>query len=437
MRAFTLVLRLLGYAFGLALLAYFVVREIDDRWLTNKILPSEQSQEWSAPVAAVDEPMPEEAPESDEPAELVVFEFDAVATQASLESELQRTQSALARALEAKLLRNLDNVRGAYQERGEVMTEVRDTVSGIVAEIEREGAEATTETARAIGGIETSLAALSRSNQELDRSLEIWAEAYHSLTEVEKISAKVLDERNYNFISYEVGTAETLPEISRKLALEHGVENADLGTLIPMFNDIDLVTRQFGTRRTATRTVANETLRIPLPKTSGELLGDQQLGTRLLSQRAMIAGAKDQQAGVQAELSTQVALLRKTVQRVEGLRALTGLMNASLESLDGTDSLEMIGDEATAEQRAAWDYFNEAFRQYRLTPDRELQRLAKADLESATRALLDAYITAEPSNSALALSNGPDSAESTDLDWLESFIERYEPAPAVAGGTDQ
>ena len=430
MRAFILILRLLGYALSLALLAYFVVREFDDRWLTEKVFPAGTTAP-VAPTAEVAQANEEAAPEPASGAGEIFFEFDAEKAQASLEEELLRTQSALARALEAKLLRNLDNVRGAYEERGELMTEVRDTVGTLVAEIAREGEETATETASAIEGIERNLQALSASSDELDRSLQQWAEAYHNLTEIEKISSRVLDERNYTFVTYEVGTAESLAQISRKLAAEHGVENADLGTLIPMFNDIEMQTRQFGTRRAPERVVANETLRIPLPKTTGELLDERQMSARLLTQRAIIEGAKRRQEGVQVELGGQVAQLRRTVQRVEGLRELTGLISASLESLDDGDALEMIGDEATPAQRDAWEYFNQAFRQYRLTPDSELRQLAKQDLESATRALLDAYIKEHPATEDVDWIDGARRDTPSDLAWLEAFIERYEPRPEV------
>lgn len=437
MRSVMIILRVAGFGLFLALLTYFVVRESEDRWLTSRIFstPSSSSKAPKAdpgkPGANRERPSARDtemvARDQDETGDSLLFGFDAKGTQTSIEEDLVRTQAALAQALETRLLQNLETVQGAYVERGRAMAEVRDTVSALIAEVERDGADTSSEMGLALAGIAANLTTLTESKEALDRSLVIWSEAFHGLNQVEAISSAVGDERNYNFVEYEVGYSETLPQIARKLEFEYNVEHANLIELIPIFNQIDFQIQQLGGRRATTRIVANQSLRIPLPKTSGELLDDQQVGLRMQSQRASIESAKRRQAAVQTELGSQIALLRKSVQRMEELRVLTGLITASVENLDGGNIDDLMGDNTTPEQRAAWDRFNEAFRQYRVTPNAELQNRAKRDLKNATRALLDAYTKAATSEPAPNLSVGSDRVGPSDLDWLEKFIQRYEP----------
>lgn len=407
MSAFGWIWRIAYIVISLALLVYFVVRET-----SNPIIFGDEAKvDQTVNVVSV---VDSEERVRVEIVEVPVVDESARAIQSALEDELFRTREVLAESLAARLEYDVASLQVAYEERGELMRQGRGVIDSVVAELITDTEAIASSTAVTVASIDMQLNELDAAEAEISISLRLLEDAWKGLAAVGEISGEALDERNYDFIDYEVGISETLTDIARKLESEMNLPDIDLATLIPFFNDMDFQRQTMGQRRAPIRLVGNDTLRIPIPKRAGKLLSEQGVNEKLQSQRTMLTRAKSRQANALDALNDEVANLRDVVAEVKGLQQFSEDLQASSTLLDSPDELFFLSDETTPEQREAWLDFNQQFQDLQRAADAEGVQEAQTRLEEATKRLHETYVDAAASDPA------------DDVEWLEGFFEETE-----------
>lgn len=413
MSAFGWIWRIAFLLFSLFLLGYFVVRERADPIVFGG---------GASEVAQTLELVPSVQPEQKvrvEVIEVPVVDESAKAIQSALEDELFRTREVLAESFAARLEYDVASLQVAYEERGERMRQGRAAIDAVVADLITETEMIASSTAVTVSSIEMQLNALDAAEVEIDEALGFLEDAWKGLAAVGEISGAALDERNYDFVDYQVGVSETLSGIARKLGTEMNLPDVDLATLIPIFNEVVYERQTVGVRRAPIRVVGNSSLRIPVPKRAGKLLSEQGVSEKLMSQQTMLTSAKNRQSKALEALTYEVGNLRTVVAEVKGLQRFSEDLAKSASRLDSPDELFFLDEATTPQQRDAWLDFNEQFKNLQRAKDPEARQEAQKSLEKATMLLHQTYVNAAADEQA------------DDVEWLEGFFEENEqPRPA-------
>jgi hypothetical protein len=282
----------------------------------------------------------------------------------------------------------------------------RESTSNAVGEIG--------ESLQLVGQLESEL---DQANEELESAKVGWDSLFSSLMEISTVSLERFDERNFRFEEYEVGNEETLTAIAQKLKTRFDIPEADMVRLLQEFNTLEYRLVSPGGRRQPFRAVANESLRVPLPLSSGEMLSNYEVPRQLQEQLDHIRQVSAHHLSIRTDLRNQVEKLRSVQGRLEGLNAL----NHDLQTIASRDFPDMESflqeTELTEKQRAAWSGFRESSAALQRATDQESQKIAREQLREAMRQLLESY-------------GKPLTTEQSTKDPLQaflSFIEDYAP----------
>jgi len=395
---------------------YFVYREADDRWLTSKIFPATALKQ-PEPKRAERPVVPVSPPTTSAESQSLVGQRTA-----ALERRMLETHAAIATAMEKRLFDHIESVHGQYEDQAAVMEQTQRIVGEINDRLRAENLAVASELASAATAMENELLELDYASDDLDVARDAWSRTYRQLSKIGEISGDALNEANYRFETYTVGSQETLTQIASALEKQLGIAGSDLRTLIELFNDIETRLRTSTGRRSPVRVVTNPTLRIPIPRGAGGMIEDSGVSEILNSQREAIEQAQDRQTKLQASIGSQITRMRGFVERLDRLDALSRDLQKSLSALNPTD-LSFLGEAANPEQRQAWETFNQAFDAYARLESRELQGAGAERLESAARQLIEAYTT----SSAIAPTPSESAAADEDLEWFRTYLERYDP----------
>lgn len=398
-----------GIALGLFLFIYFVVRE----WQSPVIFGSpESSEEQEAPqpddvrvVEEVDLDLPEYA--------------DELSTDRINES-LEEEAFQLVRLLESQLQGSIQQLEAGADQQQQVYESAIEEVRGLVGDyqqITKNSVAEIGESLQLVGQLESEL---DRANEEVKSAKAGWEGLFSSLTEISTVSLQRLDERNFRFEEYAVGHEETLPVIAQKLKDRYDIPEADMVRLLQEFNSIEYRLVNPGGRRQPFRAVSNETLRVPLPLSSGEMLSNYEVPDQLQEQLDHIRQVSAHHLAIREDLRNQIGQLQSVQGRLQGLNAL----NQDLRDITSRDFPDMESfleeTELTPEQRDAWSAFRESSAALQRANDQESRKMARTQLREAMQQLLESY-------------GQPISTEQSSKDPLQAFmffIEDYAPEAA-------
>lgn len=421
-RSLSAILLFLLLLFG----AYFGYREWSDPLLLD-FGPTEEAVE-QEPAPETGEAGPEPArPVSGEPpeadtasqAEPEVTPEVVESVRESVEQQFDETYILLTRVMQRHLESAEQNLEEQFSEQEQQIESVNsiiaEAIDGYREESERSGGE--------ISDIFALISAMENEATEIEGTLENarngWSELFEEVTAITSLSSERLDAGNYDFQTYPVGSSETLSEVVSHLQEKHDLPASDLTYLLNRFNEIEYRLVSPGGRRPPYRVVANESLRVPIPKTAGDLLGERGLPEKLDKQIANIETLSRRNETIRADLQEQVDKLREVEGSLEAIRGLTG----TLEEIDletGSGLEDRVPREALSEDlREAWEAFDQASLTYRNAEDSESLRIARESLESAIRGLLEAY-------ESRYLEEGMESGGDPLEEYLR-FIEKFSP----------
>ncbi len=276
------------------------------------------------------------------------------------------------------------------------------------------------EPGRLINDIRSGLTALQLASNGLDRATLLSEQTYQSLMEMGQVSGTLYNEQNYNFKIYQVGRDETLLEVIKNVQNAYAIPDANLSFLISIFNDVATGPSRQGNRRASKRVVLNEELRIPVPKHAGELAADLKLPEIVKEQQQVITAAQEEQQLVSGFLSESIGSLRSMVERMEAVKELAVLIQETT-SPEVSESFVVPASDLTADQRQAWNSFNQAMNVYEFGGV-ETESGNLNQLREATRGLMQAYV---PNDSDLTGEESLDRV--SDIHWFKEFIQRYDP----------
>ncbi|NBD36993.1 MAG: hypothetical protein GVY10_00285, partial [Verrucomicrobia bacterium] len=279
------ILPVVGLLIAFFLLGYFGYREVTDPLLFAREEPEAEA-----------EPPPPPEPQPEQPEQPEVPPEEASALQSELENKLREAQGVLARNMETRLLERIEELQTDREERAEAVAAVRDTVLSTLDAFAADTGRAVEALADTIDGVQQTRTELARADEEMQGAREDWQGLFDDVAEIRQFSADALNEQNYRFETYEVGNQETLSAITRSLKEEYDIAEADLGRLLAMFNDLTFRTVQAAGKRPAFKVVANETLRVPIPRSAGAILEDWEVPEQLMVQMTRIERTRERHA---------------------------------------------------------------------------------------------------------------------------------------------
>ena len=335
--------------------------------------------------------------------------------QKSFEEEISGQFGQLAALMET----HLSSFVGAMQEQTDQQASKLETASRIVQE-----ALSTYEadTRESLSGLSDTLNLIDEMRAEseaitsgLKEAREGWNQLFDDVTAIGNRTEDRLSEANFEFQTYTVEGAETLSEIARKLETSYGLPESDMTYLLNRFNDIEY--RYFipGGRRSPYRVVANQSLRVPITKSAGEILGEYALPEKLRSQVSSINQAATANTNLRNNLSRQVDKLKQLEANMNAIES----VSASLAQLDLSTDEPMAEEESLSpELRQAWLEFEAVAHAYRAASGSEEEKLAQERLKGAITRLLGQY-----EKDYLKDAEAPDDP----VDFYLRFIEKYRP----------
>lgn len=414
--------RILAIFLIVILSAYVITREIQDPWLLGEADEAEdqemtdKEQERIAEDSRKEEAVPSRQSEQ-----------DVSGLHEKLRTQLAKTHAVLSTRITERLQDHSSKLVEEYSAEQSRVEATRDRLLQQFGQIREESGDSLENLDSIITNIQENTTQLDEAARELMNARELWRNTYRQLSSLKSSSGDVMDESNYNFIEYEVGRNESLSSIVRELKAEHDLEREDLESLIHMFNDVQTrIPQTFNKRNTATRVVSNETLRIPLPKSTTTLLEEQGISRGLEEQRDAMENARERYASVRKSIADQVSELKSFEERLNALREIASDIDHNLENFQ-LENLPDWDPQLTEEQRHAWQDFNQAFMEHSLADGQELTKAAEQRLENASRKLFEAYRSASSptdSESGISLESGDITSE---IQWYQRFIERYAP----------
>jgi hypothetical protein len=327
--------------------------------------------------------------------------------------------------LSALMETQLSNYIGSMQEQSSTQGEKLASASRIVQEAletyEEETRDSLTDLSDTLNLIDEMNSESDAITSSLDEARTGWDQLFDDVATIDEMSDNRLDEENFEFQAYTVGTAETLSEIARKLESTYALPESDLSYLLNRFNEIEYRFYDPGGRRTPYRVVASESLRVPVPRTASEIIGNFDIPEKLKSQVSTINRVATANASLRSNLSRQVEKLQLLEANINAVQSLS----LSLAQLDLSNPESMSGETALSPQlQEAWREFEAAAAAYRAASGSEEEKLTKDRLKKAISNLLHQYEKAY-----LNISETP----RDPVDFYLRFMEKYNPGQLLKG----
>jgi hypothetical protein len=356
-------------------------------------------------------PKPEPTPEP----EMSAPSLDPEELESSVEEALTKQVGQLAALMENQLSASLESAQDRISGQSEKLAAVNEIVGEALMTYQENTRLSMEELSDTLSLIDEMQGESEAITSGLESARTEWDQLFDDVTAIDQRSGDRLDEANFEFQTYTISGAETLPEIANRLEAEYNLPESDLSFLLNRFNDIEYRLHVPGGRRAAYRVVANDSLRVPVPKTAGTILSDYALPEKLRSQVAHINQAASANASLRKNLSTQV---RKLKQLEAGVQAIAS-MSETLARIDlSTDTPLPDDSDLSPELQEAWQRFESAAADFRSASGYEEEQLARERLKQAISNLLETY----EQDSRMA----PDT-ESNPLEYYLRFIEKYRP----------
>lgn len=412
--------------FGLfftAFAGYFVYREYTDPILFPGGQERPASVEPEEPAAPTPE-TPPDPPESISPGTEPAPPADSLASapsvnpeelQSSVEEALTQQVGQLAALMETRLASTLESAQDRVAGQFETLESANQIIRDALTTYQENTRLSTKELSDTLGLIDEMRDESESITSGLENARAGWDQLFEDVAAIDERSDDRLDEANFAFQTYTVGASETLSGISRRLEAEYNLPESDLSFLLNRFNDIEYRFHIPGGRRPSYRVVANETLRVPVPKTAGTILQDYALPEKLRSQIDHINKATAANANLRKNLSRQVEKLKQLEANVQAIAS----MSETLAQIDLDAERPLPDDSALSpELQDAWQQFENAASAYRSATDFEKQQLAGNKLQQSIARLLEAY-----ERDYLNISD----PEADPLEFYLRFIEKYRP----------
>ena len=341
--------------------------------------------------------------------------------QASFEEEITGQLGQLSTLMEAQLA----SFVGSMQEQSSAQSEKLESASRIVQETlktyEEDARNSLTDLSDTLSLIDEMRTESDAITSRLEEARNGWDQLFDDVTAISDIADDRLDEDNFEFQTYEVGPAETLSEIARNLEAAYDLPESDLSYLLNRFNEIEYRFYNPGGRRTPYRVVSNESLRVPVPRTAGEIIGDFDIPEKLKTQVSTINQVVTANTSLRNNLSRQVEKLQRLEANINAIES----MSQSLAQLDFTAQGTLSGEQALSpELRAAWLDFEAAAAAYRAASGSEEEKLAQERLKMAISQLLHQY---EREYLDVSETSGD------PVDFYLRFMEKYNPGQLSKG----
>ena len=335
--------------------------------------------------------------------------------QASFEEEVAGQFGQLATLMETHIASYVGSLEEQSAARGGKLESAARIVQESLAGYEAEARSSVADLSDTLGLIDEMRSESDTITANLEAARSGWDQLFDDVSTIGALSDNRLDEENFEFQTYSVGASETLSDIARNLEAAYELPENDLSFLLNRFNDIEYRFYDPGGRRTAYRVVANATLRVPVPRTAGEIIGEFAIPDKLKTQVSTINQVVAPNTSLRNNLSRQVEKL----QRLEASMGAIESMSQSLAQIDFSAPEALSGEETLSpELRDAWLEFEMAAAAYRTASGSEEEKLAQERLKQAIARLLQQYEA-----NYLHLSAAPQDP----VDFYLRFMEKYSP----------
>ena len=406
-----------------ALGGYFIYRESTDPILLpgGSEKDGESIQETTADLMEM-VPLPEDSQPGSSP-EVVAGQspVNPEVVQTSFEEEITGQFGELATLMEI----HIASFVGSMQEQSTAQSDKLETAARVVQEAlttyEEEAKNSVTDLTDTLNLIDQMRSESDTITSNLEEARTGWEQLFDVVATIDAMSDDRLTEDNFNFETYSVGPSETLSEIARKLEGIYNLPESDLSFLLNRFNDIDYRFYDPGGRRTPYRVVANESLRVPVPRTAGAILGEFEVPEKLKTQVSTINQVVAANTSLRKNLSRQVDKLQKLEANLSAIES----MSQSLTNLDFSTPNAISGEEnLSPELQEAWLEFELAAAAYRTASGSEEEKLAEERLKQAISHLLQQYEA-----DYLRIAEDPQDP----VDFYLRFMEKYSPRQLSQG----
>ena len=400
----------------IVLVFYFGYREWTDPILFPSGQEAAQEVEDDPLPPAPSQPVPPQ-PTSPRPEPIGPEVTESVAE--SVEEAFDQTYMLLARVMERHLESAAATLGDAFEERQEQMRSVNDIIGEAIGRYREQSIQSTGAIEDVLALVETINAEALAIEETLQQAREGWLDMFDDVAAMQALSAERLDAANYDFQEYQVKTNETLTTVVSNLQTEHNLPASDFTFLLNWFNELEYRLVSPGGRRQAYRVLANASLRVPIPKTTADMIGERGLRDKLGSQIAYIEEVSSSNEAIHGDLQRQVGKLREVSGRLQAIQELTrSLEEINLDPGAGIEQLT-ARQELSPELRLAWMEFQQASQAYRNAGDEESLRLARQSLDKAISQLLAEY--------ELRFVQGEIGGHEDPLDYYLRFIEKFIP----------
>lgn len=403
----------------IALGGYVIYREATDPLL----LPGDQvAVADPAREVASGEPVPDGAGDAPASGETVlVAQADPESVQASFEEAIAGELGQLSTLMEAQMSTFIGSLQEQSSAKGDKLAEASRIISDALGAYEETTRKSLADLSDTLGLIDEMNAESVTITSSLEAARAGWDQLFDDVATISDMSGDRMDEENFEFQAYVVGTAESLAEIARELEATYALPESDLSYLLNRFNDIEYRFYDPGGRRTPYKVVANESLKVPVPRTAAEIIERFDMPEKLKSQVSTINQVVAANDSLRSNLSRQVDKLQGLEASINAVAS----MSQSLAQLD-LSSPDAISGEAglSPELREAWLDFEAAVAAYRAASGSEAEKLAQERLKMVIAHLLQqyekAYLTIEET------SGDP-------MDVYLRFLEKYNPGQLSDG----
>lgn len=357
---------------------------------------------------------PEPEPEAPQDLAETVPPVDPGELQKSVEEALTQQVGQLAALMENRLASSLEDARDRIAGQSEKLQSADEIIQQALGAYQESAQPSLEDLSETLGLIDEMQSESEAITSGLENARTAWDQLFDDVSAIGERSDDRLDEANFEFQTYAVGAAETLSEIAKRLESEYNLPESDLSFLLNRFNDIEYRINAPGGRRPSYRVVANDSLRVPVPKTAGTILEDYALPEKLDAQISYINQATTANTSLQRNLTRQVGKLRQLEAGVQAMAA----MSEALADIDLSTDFQPAQSGLTPEMQDAWQQFESAVTDFRSADGYEEEQLARENLKGAISRLLEQY-----EDSFLETAD----TESTPLEYYLRFIETYRP----------
>jgi hypothetical protein len=376
-------------------------------------------REWTDPIlipGKAKAPADVEAVQSGPAALEAAPQVDPEELRQRVEEEMTGQFSQLATLMESRLSTHVGALQDQAEDQAGKLESASELVNAALDGYQAQTRDSLAGLSDSLGLIDTMRSEAGTINSSLDDARQVWAQMFDDIAAIGETKDNRLDEENFDFQTYEVQRAETLSEIAKALEASYNLPASDLGFLLNQFNEIEYRYYDPGGRRAPYRVVANDTLRVPVPRTAGEIIDDYALPDKLREQVASINQASSANASLRSNLTRQV----DTLKRIEAHIRAVDAVSASLAQMDlqAEGPLQENPDLSPALQDA-WRAFETAATAYQSASGSEEEKIARENLQRAITALLEQH-----EKDYLQTTQ----ADEDPVNFYLRFIQKYRPA---------